>query len=613
MLPHARRLVLPAAVALLSACKEDAAAPPPAVTYVADLVRVDEEPAGANCAAGGVALRSGRDDDASGTLEDAEVDAVRYLCATEVEVPAVLTGTPLARFTAAPRNFTIALAWAHAEAGARVVVRRSPDTYPVSPSAGQPVYDGTATAVVDASGLSLGRQYFYSAFREDADGTFSPAATATAWMQRGGELDRTFAGSGFTSVPLAGDIYRTDVYDVSLDAQGRVLAVGAGQGQFPPAPKFVWRFLPSGELDTGFAGTGFARVGNVLGTGGDRLLAVAADAQGRVVLTGYSDADTTSDGTNHQLFVMRLTEQGLLDTRWHPTGVQALLDLGGANTNDEGRALAFDAEGRLLVLGVAGGNQVVVARFLEDGRRDPDFGTGGAGYVLLPGLHSNALPTAIAVDGAGRIVTLEYGNGPTGTQDAGLRRLLPTGAPDPSFGGGTGLVRIHSPLAPANTTIFMSANDLALDAQDRPLVVGEIRSTDAARGQDMYALRLTPAGALDGTFGAGGVFVDDRNGTGARRDAAFACALDAQGRLVVSGLSDGNWGDSDVVVWRLTSAGALDPTFNAGAPVRLQDPALGNGFDSASSLALDAEGRYVLGGNSASGGGPVGMLWRMVP
>lgn len=52
-------------------------------TYVCDpeaLVRIDAEPAGANCAEGGRAIRSGLDADGDGTLDDDEVTDTIYVC-----------------------------------------------------------------------------------------------------------------------------------------------------------------------------------------------------------------------------------------------------------------------------------------------------------------------------------------------------------------------------------------------------------------------------------------------------------------------------------------------------------------------------------------------------
>jgi hypothetical protein len=46
----------------------------------ASLLRMDDEPAGAHCAAGGLAVSNGRDTDGDDTLDDAEVTDTRYVC-----------------------------------------------------------------------------------------------------------------------------------------------------------------------------------------------------------------------------------------------------------------------------------------------------------------------------------------------------------------------------------------------------------------------------------------------------------------------------------------------------------------------------------------------------
>jgi hypothetical protein len=64
-----------AAALLAAACSDDPAADPEL------LARTDSEPAGANCAHGGTAVRTGLDDDGDGVLGDGEVDEVSYVCA----------------------------------------------------------------------------------------------------------------------------------------------------------------------------------------------------------------------------------------------------------------------------------------------------------------------------------------------------------------------------------------------------------------------------------------------------------------------------------------------------------------------------------------------------
>ncbi len=64
--------VFAAVLVVVSAC--GVAIPPSSV------VRLDAEPAGANCAEGGVAIRSGLDDDRNGVLDEGEVASTEYIC-----------------------------------------------------------------------------------------------------------------------------------------------------------------------------------------------------------------------------------------------------------------------------------------------------------------------------------------------------------------------------------------------------------------------------------------------------------------------------------------------------------------------------------------------------
>jgi hypothetical protein len=56
------------------------------------VIRLDDEPAGANCQNGGVAVRAGVDDNGNGTLEDGEIDSTEYVCGTPTTACTVLEG-----------------------------------------------------------------------------------------------------------------------------------------------------------------------------------------------------------------------------------------------------------------------------------------------------------------------------------------------------------------------------------------------------------------------------------------------------------------------------------------------------------------------------------------
>jgi len=98
--------------------------------------------------------------------------------------------------------------------------------------------------------------------------------------------------------------------------------------------------------------------------------------------------------------------------------------------------LLIDDQGRLLV--GASELRMSVIRVLPDGQGlDPDFGFGG---VAAATTTSDSLATAIALRTDGRIVLLGARQPAGGGLDLLLARFLPSGLPDPSFGGGDGIV-----------------------------------------------------------------------------------------------------------------------------------------------------------------------------
>ncbi len=113
-------------------------------------------------------------------------------------------------------------------------------------------------------------------------------------------------------------------------------------------------------------------------------------------------------------------------------------------------------------------------------------------------------------------------------------------------------------------------------------------------------MRLDGSGALDATFGTGGMttfgFVTDST------DAANAIAVLGDGRIVVAGTSfiAGQYAVNRYGVARLTTAGALDPTFGTGGVVA---PLVGfHGFgDGTVALAVEPSGKPLVLGTGTFG------------
>ena len=104
---------------------------------------------------------------------------------------------------------------------------------------------------------------------------------------------------------------------------------------------------------------------------------------------------------------------------------------------------------------------------------------------------------------------------------------------------------------------------------------------------DWYIVRLMPDGALDGTFGTGGIVTTDLRGF---NDWGTSIALQPDGKIVF-GSKSSNGTDTDFAVARYNPDGSLDGTFGTGGKVFTP---IGSGNDDGSRVTLQPDGKIVL-------------------
>lgn len=282
--------------------------------------------------------------------------------------------------------------------------------------------------------------------------------------------------------------------------------------------------------------------------------------------------------------------------------------------------------GRIVVVGQAitskGNGQVLVARYLSSGRLDSSFGTRGIFRSTLPVSRGPFIGTSLAV--VPRTGALLVGGG-YGQGSMLALRLTSRGRLDRTFAGGRGYATVNAG-GQAQTVVLDSAGRVLLggsnaNANGRPMVVARLTRTgkldrtfgDRGQAQSIFwnplmassagvsGLAVTPGGSVvamghldyiggDG-HGSAGVFSltsagkpQAGFGDGGHAEIAFPagpsgfqqwfpCALlrDGQGRITIPGNgSDGSAGA--VLSIRLTSAGALDPSFGTGGRSSVPGP-----------------------------------------
>src|SRR6266571_162320 len=106
-------------------------------------------------------------------------------------------------------------------------------------------------------------------------------------------------------------------------------------------------------------------------------------------------------------------------------------------------------------------------------------------------------------------------------------------------------------------------------------------------------------GALDPSFGSGGIVVTDFNGS--IDDAAFAVAVQPDGKILAAGYVFSSASNYDFALVRYLADGSLDPSFGAGGKVATDFAGTG-GSEQAFALALQPDGKIVAAGWTSSAG-----------
>lgn len=266
---------------------------------------------------------------------------------------------------------------------------------------------------------------------------------------------------------------------------------------------------------------------------------------------------------------------------------------------DAGRAIRSLADGTLFVAGNCSDGFFapthVCATWLDThGNYAAGYGPGGNGRVRFdaysgwPGTDSRFIDALILPDGRAAVLCSINGD-----SAFGLAVLTPDGADLDHSVGTNGFATIFGTDPGARTLYGMTR-------QSDGHVVAAGYARNAGGNYDMLALRLTPAFALDTSFGSGGyATIDFPIGT-TYSDVALAVAAEADGRIVLVGAAENASSANEIAAARLTSTGALDTTFGPSHNGRFEST-FGWPTSAATSIALDAQHRILFGGTVING------------
>ena len=376
-----------------------------------------------------------------------------------------------------------------------------------------------------------------------------------------GTDDATFGGCAATGNAGTGrvlkDAYLSSVKDMTIDAQGRIVVVGATPGALGQSDFGVVRFNANGTDDTSFAGDGGTGVAFDEDAANNRVndtpSSVTTMPDGSIFVAGVVQ-DRNSSGATTDVGVVKLKANGSIDTSFgaYNTGTMNYCLAQCANVTSVARVVYDAPRDRLLIGGdyAVGGTNTewfiatkTLSGSIYSSQTSYAIDLGGASAYQL------AYMTDFIVQADGKPVALGWANDVnTHVVPVLLRRQSNSAAEDTSFGNTSGRGLMVLP------TIDAIYYGVAVDSRKRLVLAAEFPAYSSG-----IVTRLNADGSVDtsfnGTGSPSGYMAQASGGQSAYKTAFKRVFFDA-GRPVLAGEAPDSHTvttDYDLIVTRLQS------------------------------------------------------------
>jgi uncharacterized delta-60 repeat protein len=387
---------------------------------------------------------------------------------------------------------------------------------------------------------------------------FPPTAIAVKRYLEGGTLDAGFSG-GAVATKIDPSEFEYGLAVALQPTGNKIIAAGhsvlAGKSVIA-----LVRYNADGSLDTMNFGTNGAVRTAVPSVNAVATAVVvqpgATPADDKILVAGSTfDPSTGTAG----IVLARYTANGTLDATFAGGFVSAPI---GPGTSVDNASLALQA-GSIVVAGATTAGDFVLRRYDSTGALDPTFGTNGTTTTRV---GTSAMGPAIALQSDGKIIAAgASGSFASPPMNAVLVRYTIDGTLDTTFGSpATGMV--FTDTVPSSNNF---ANAVAVQTPgDKIFVAGHAFVDFAADTSDIIVLRYNANGTPDAGFGTSGAVVTDLGAFD--NAFSIALQPTVSDPTVVNIVVSGNTGSGIAIratVLRFTPGGALDPTFGTGGIV----------------------------------------------
>lgn len=432
------------------------------------------------------------------------------------------------------------------------------------------------------------------------------------YAQIAGDLDPTFGKSGISTTQFASGNFGNEFgQKIFLQSDGRMIVVALIENGFA-----LCRYNPDGTLDKSYGKNGTSDPSYL------PVLSAAIQPDGKVLVTGNKVRLAGSMAYVYSLIV-RYNTNGTLDASFGFGGIQELTDIestfitvapngdilvgvvekeeyfdeehdfkvlrwgnGGdqqlvadfGGVSEAATSIAVQEDGKIVVSGTTfngSAYDIAVARFNTDGSLDATFSGDGKARLGYSSLASEYYPinySSVVIQPDGKIV-VAGSTSDGGAFDLALARFNSTGTLDNTFD------------KDGKLNINYDANEepgLLLAMQPGGKILFGVGG--------LHIYRYTSTGSPDLTFDGDGRMMPDFG-------AALSFGLYADGKMVLTG-GFNNGFNSDIILARYNSSGALDQTFDGdGKSV----PFYSTGNSSFISTAIQKDGKIVAMGRFFNG------------
>jgi uncharacterized delta-60 repeat protein len=422
-------------------------------------------------------------------------------------------------------------------------------------------YDIANSLAIQTNGKIIAAGYTFNPFTTIKNSDF-----ALARYNSDGTLDNTFNGDGMLTTDFnGGNDYAASV---AIQTNGKIVVAGqafnSNTGNYDFA---LARYNNNESLDNSFDGDG--KLTTDFG-GYDVAYSLAIQTNGKIVVAGQALNPNTN---NNDFALARYNSNGSLDNTFDGDGKLTGFYLSG---DTRFTAIALQTDGKIVVAGQAlniktGNYDFALARYNTDGSLDKYFDKDGKQTTDFFGFDDIAYALAIQADGkivvAGAAININY--------DFALARYNSDGSLDNSFDGDG-----------KQTIDFNGLNNIAYALAIQPN--GKI--VVAGQASDNFALvRYNSNGSLDNSFDGDGKLITDFGSS-----AAYALAIQTNGKIVVAGQAFNLDNTTDFALARYNSNGSLDNTFDGDGKLTTDF----GGYDGVTSLAIQTNGKIVAAGQT---------------